>query len=280
MAQILFPVGRMIGGSLSKLFQSTDNAGAPKLDRTGQPAMRCSFGVAVKKGPEQHWNQTPWGREIWQAGVTGYPNGEYNAPTFAWKVVDGDSAIPNKKGKRPCDQEGYPGHWVIWFSQSWLPKKVNANGTQELTDPESIVSGYFVQVLGDCTDNKPSQSPGVYMNPVAVALSGFGERIVTADVDTTTVGFGAGPLPPGASVTPVGMTTPPAGMTPPPASAPPAMGGIVPAPEFLAPPPPPVKVEHVMAAKAGGVTYEAFVANGWTDAALIQNGYMLGDVPF
>jgi hypothetical protein len=59
------------------------------------------------------------------------------------------------------------------------------------------------------------------------------------------------------------------------------MGGIVPAPEFLAPPPPaaPVKVEHVMAAKAGGVTYEAFVANGWTDAALIQNGYMLGDVP-
>jgi len=59
------------------------------------------------------------------------------SPAFSWKVTDGDSPLPNKKGKRPCDQTGYAGHWVIWFSQGWLPKRVNADGTVEL--PEGAI---------------------------------------------------------------------------------------------------------------------------------------------
>ena len=212
MADILFPVGRMIGGSLAKLFPSTDNKGNPKLKADGTPQMRVNFGVAILKNGEDHWARTPWGALIWAAGTQGFPKGEYNAPTFAWKVIDGDSQIPNKKGNRPCDQTGYPGCWVIWFSQSWLPKKTNSNGTQELTDPEAIQAGYYVQVYASAEPNMSTESPGVYLNPIAVALSGYGERIAT-DVDTTKVGFG-GALPPGASPVPIGMTGPPVGGPP------------------------------------------------------------------
>lgn len=276
---ILFPVGRMIGGSLAKVFPATDSFGNPKKNAQGEAVNRCNFGVAIPKGPETAWWDTPWGKEIYKAGVEGFPKGEYRSHTFAWKVTDGDSNIPNKKGKLPCDQTGYRGNWVIWFSQSWLPKKVNANGTQELTEPDAIVPGYFIQVYGDVIGNQSDQSPGVYLNPVAVALVGYGERIAS-DVDTTAVGFGQGPLPAGASSTPIGMTNGPGpamGGPTPPAGPGPAMGmppGVTPAPDFLNGPPPPVR--YVMTPQAKG-TREQYHAANWTDELLIQHGLMVKD---
>jgi len=38
--------------------------------------------------------------------------------------------------------------------------------------------------------------------------------------------------------------------------------------------PPPVPQVHTMTAKAGGVSYEAFIAKGWNDEMLIAQGYM------
>ena len=267
---ILLPVGRMIGGSLEKLFPRKDNVGNPVYEKgTNIPQMRANFGVAIPKGPEQHWNQTAWGSQIYSIGVAAFPN-THKIATFAWKVKDGDSQIPNKKGNRPCDQEGHKGHWVLWFSQGWLPKKTNANGSQELTDPRAIIPGYYIQVYFDCTGNNSTQSPGVYLNPIAVALSGYGEPIATeSDVDTTTVGFG-GPLPAGATSIPLaGMASPaPLDMPPPP---PP----VVPAPDFLKVPP-----RKQLTPKAGSVTYDQMIAVGWTDKMLIEQGYMLEDIPF
>jgi cell division septation protein DedD len=47
-------------------------------------------------------------------------------------------------------------------------------------------------------------------------------------------------------------------------------------PSPSAPPPaPPATAEKVMTAKANGGTYEQFVANGWTDTMLVEQGYML-----
>ena len=282
MTEILFPVSRMIGGNLEKTFQATDSDNQPKT-KNGEPIMRCNFGVAIPKGPETHWNQTEWGAKIYNAAVTDFPNGEYNAPTFAWKITDGDSQIPNKRGNKPCDQTGYPGNWVMWFSQGWLPKKVNADGTQELTDPAAIVPGYFVQVLGEAVGNKSTQSPGVYLNPKAVALSGYGEPIKSKEtVDTTSVGFGGQPLPAGASATPLpGMTAPP---DPQVSVPPPAQGApVTPAHDFVTPgaagepPVPPIPaapVGPVMTAKAAGASYDSFIAKGWTDETLKSNGYM------
>lgn len=275
MPDILFPAGRMVGGNLDKLFPRTDSAGQPKLDRAGQPEMQCSFGYAIPKAGETDWRQTAWGKVIYETGAAAHPN-LVQSPAFSWKITDGDSQLPNKKGKRPCDQTGYSGHWVIWFSQGWLPKRVNADGTVELADG-AIQPGYYIQVFGSVAGNKlvPNGTPGVYLNPTAVALVGEGERIAT-DVDTTKVGFGGAALPPGAK--PVTAAAPqfatPAPTPAAPAPTPPV--AVVPNPAILqVPPTPPATPAPQMTVKAAGATYEQFVAQGWTDDMLRQQGYML-----
>lgn len=265
MPDILFPAGRMVGGNLDKLFPRTDSAGKPKVGTDGVPEMQCSFGFAIPKTGESHWSQTAWGKVIYDTGAAAHPN-LVQSPAFSWKITDGDSTLPNKKGNKPCDQTGYPGHWVIWFSQGWLPKRVNADGTVALPDG-AIQPGYYIQVFGSVAGNKlvPNGTPGVYLNPVAVALVGEGERIAT-DVDTTAVGFGGAALPPGAR--PVQAAAPQFAA---PAAPPPAP--VVPNPAILqVPPAAPVRT---MTAKAAGATYEQFVAQGWTDDMLRQQGYMV-----
>lgn len=288
MPDILFPPGRLVGGSVDKLTQRTENNGQPKVGKDGKPEMQCSFGVAIPKGPEQHWAQASWqhpqfgliewGKMIYDTGAAAHPN-LVASPAFSWKIIDGDSTLPNKKGKRPVDQTGYPGHWVIWFSQSWAPKRCNADGSIELPEG-SIKPGYYVQVFGSVAGNKlvPNGTPGVYLNPSAVALIGEGP-VIANDVNTTSVGFGSAPLPAGATpVQPavqgfVAPTTPAV-----PAPVPPQV--VQSRPEVLAPaaptpPAPPVPSGPVMTAKAGNVTYEAFRSQGWSDDQLRAEGYMV-----
>src|SRR5438094_4082754 len=218
---ILFPIGRLIGGSVSK-GDSTDSKGQPRVIKTGanagQPAVQFSFGVAFPKGAEQSWAQTQWGAAIYQAGVEGYPNGETQRPDFSWKVIDGDSQIPNKKGKKPCDQNGYRGHWIVWFSSMAAPKQYDIIGNRVGDAPRAlapgmeILPGYYVQVYGSAKDNKPSETPGVYVNHSMVALAGYGE-VISYGPDASEVGFGGAALPAGASTIPVGMSmVPPAAL--------------------------------------------------------------------
>lgn len=272
MSKILFPVGRMIGGSLYKPRPRTDNLGKPKLDAAGAPMTGFDFGVAIKKGAEASWQLTTWGAEIKKIGETAF-GAQSLAPTFAWKITDGDSVIPNKKGRIPRDQDGYAGHWVLWFSQSWAPDLCNADGTQKLTEPDSIMPGYFVQVYADVKDNgSKNPSPGVYLNPIAVALSGYGERIESSGVDTTSVGFGASGAVPGMSAVPVAamVAPPPAAAAAAPVAMPPAPP-ITPNPAILAPPPGPMLTP---AGVAAGGTYDNFKAAGWNDEQLRAQGYL------
>ena len=279
MPQILLPGGRLVGGSVEKLYPRTQADGkTSKLDAQGKPMMQVNFGVAIPKAGEQHWNQTDWGRQVWDIGAKAEPQ-MHMSPAFAWKVVDGDSQLPNKNGKIPSRQTGYAGNWIIWFSQGWAPKCVNADGT--VTLPEgSIVPGYYVQVFANIESNgaKAPNTPGLYMNPEAVALVGIGEKIAT-DVDTTAVGFGKCALPAGAQTVPqavVGFTPTAAAPVAPPVVTPnPAFMAVpsVPATPF-APPAPPAVPAHHMTAKANGATYEQMVALGWNDALLIQHGMM------
>src|SRR5574337_884244 len=90
MPDILFPAGRMVGGNLDKLFPRTEANGTPKLGKDGQPEMQCSFGFAIPKTGETHWNQTPWGKTIYDTGAAAHPN-LVASPAFSWKVIDGDS---------------------------------------------------------------------------------------------------------------------------------------------------------------------------------------------
>ncbi len=265
---IMFPPGRMVGGNLDKLFPRTEANGTPKIGKDGKPELQCSFGCAIPKGAESDWRQTEWGAKVFQVGQEAH-KAMVASPAFSWKITDGDSTIPNKKGKLPCNQVGYAGHWVIWFSQGWLPKKCNADGSAEITTEGAIVPGYYIQVFGAVMGNKlvPNGTPGVYMNPIAVALIGEGDKIAV-DVDTAAVGFGSAALPAGAR--PVAPAVA--------AFAPAAPVAVKPNPAILqvAPPAPPAPPAHVMTAATNGVTYEAYVAAGWTDEQLVSSGLMVG----
>lgn len=301
--ELLTPVGRLVQGSLYEP-QTTDAENRPLVYKSGpnagQNRVEFYFAIAIPKGGEQHWAQTVWGAKIYAVGQAGFPNGQFNSPTFAWKIKDGDSAIPNRAGRKPCDCEGFPGHWVLSFSSGFAPQILNADGTQQILEPNAINLGDYIQVFGSVNDNESQQQPGVFLNHSMVALAGYGKRIFVG-ADPKSVGFGAGvSLPAGASLTPVAQgfnpaptqaATPhslppmPANAAPMPASAAPLPTAPAPHYGILNPPAPavpapapalaPVAPVRTMTAQANGLTYEQYKASGWSDEQLIQHGYML-----
>jgi hypothetical protein len=216
---ILFPVGRIVAGSVSKP-NDTDNNGKPRVytsgPNIGKPRTTYDFAVAIEKtAGHTHWAQTEWGAKIYAVGAAAHPNA-YQSPGFAWKVKDGDSTIPNRKGNKPCDQDGFPGHWVLWFSSGYPVRTLRDNGTAPMP-AEEVKTGHYVQVFGSCAGNS-GETPGVYLNHNLVNWAYWGKEIASGP-DPRAVGFGVGvQMPAGASL------SPPAGSFAPPVPGTPAMG--------------------------------------------------------
>ena len=213
---IVSPVGRIIMGNLYTP-RTTDGNGNPIVyksgDKIGQPRPDFFFALAIPKGAEVaqphgplNWIHTPWGQKIYAAG-TAFLAHAGSLPTFAWKVGDGDSVVPNSKGNKLADREGAKGHWVLYFSGTTAPRLCNADGSAPLNEPDAILPGYFVQVAFTVKGNDRADKPGVYLNSQAVARQAYGEVIQTG-IDTASVGFGGAALPTGASAVPLaGMPT-------------------------------------------------------------------------
>ncbi len=272
---LLTPVGRLVQGSLYRV-STTDAQGNLKVYKTGtnkgQPRSDYFFAIAIAKNGA-HWETTEWGMKIKLAGTTAWPDGQYNVPTFKWKITDGDSAIPNQKGIAPCSKEGYPGHWVLNFSSTFQPTILNRDGTGIITEKDFINPGDYIQIAGTVSGNNATLNPGVYLNPSHVAFSAYGPRITSAfEVDPKTLGFGQSPLPQGASLTPVAAMTQVPG---------PAVATVVPPPypqilqPQVAPPPAAASRKQLLPHVTDG-TYESYIAAGWTDQTLIQHGKMAG----
>lgn len=261
MIEITTPVGRLVSGHPMVSHPVTDtNTGQPKMLKDGvTPQVSFYVGLAIPKGAEQAWNQTDWGQAIYNEGVAAWPNGEYGMPTFAWKITDGDSQIPNKKGKKPCEREGWPGHWIIQASNGFAVKGFHRgkyDPSQQIQRKEEIKTGDYIRLVISVKGNNPSQSPGVYLNPSMFELYQAGVEIVTenapdpqatfgavtgalpanAQIDTNMVAPGA-PVVPGAAPVPVATPIPTPGTAQAtPGAAPAAPGPVVtPAPDFLAP---------------------------------------------
>ena len=302
--QITTPVGRIVQGKLWEPQEVKDQKGVAKIGTDGKPLVDFYFALAIAKTPgHTHWTQTDWGRQVWEEGNRAHPTFAPH-PNFSWKVEDGDSQIPNKKSKRNCDREGFPGHWILKLRSGFAIPTYNADGSAPMP-ANAFTPGNFAQVLVSVKGNT-GDTPGVYLNPVMAALSGYGAEIVMGP-DASEAGFGAAPLPAGASAAPLAA---PAGLPPPPAPAyvapvlpqalptpavtaapavapaptflsSPAPVAVVPNPAFLAgpavaaPPPAPVVSAPQMTAAAGGATYEQFKANGWTDEAMRASGYLV-----
>lgn len=275
--KLLTPIGRLVQGSLYE-GQTTDAENRPLVHsngpKKGEAYKKWFFVIAIPKGPEKHWNETEWGKKIWGVGQSAFPNGQANSPTFAWKVKDGDSNIPNKRGNKLCDQEGFPGNWCLNFTGTYKPVVVNADGSQVLTEDNLVNLGDYIQVFGFIIDNKSQQQPGIFLNHSHVALAGYGKRIYRS-IDPKSVGFGGFPLPPGASSVPQeqGFNPDKTNQDIPP--VPTSSSPVEPAPyrDILNVPAAPPVVRKMTAA-AEGIPYEKWIEKGWNDQTLIQHGKM------
>ncbi len=281
MVQLKTPVGRIVAGSAHKV-KTKDGNGNPLVVKngpnTGQPRTEFYMGLAIPK-TDPGYNDIY--AAIYNEGRAGFPHlfdasGACILPTFAFKVVDGDSAIPNESGNKPCEKEGYPGNWVLNFSNGFAPgcyQYVEAEKRwAAMPDPTVIKRGDYAQVSFSIKGNQSTQRPGVYLNHDMVAFVGHGVEIITGPDPNQA--FGNAPaLPPGASATPLApsvgiapppvpsQAAPPVGIAPPP--APPA--GVTPAPDFLNTPAAPVKYQL----PDGSQHTEAdLLAAGWVQAQI------------
>lgn len=243
---ITSPVGRFVGGSVYKP-NTTDAEGRPLVVKNGpnkgQPRVDYYVALAIPKGGEPHWAHTPWGAKIWAVGNAAFPN-IAQSPAFAWKVVDGDSQIPNRNGKKPCDNEGWRGHWVIRLSGGFAPKvyRQENGGFVQVMEPDFCKPGHYMEVSFTVEGNGSAQQPGVYLNHSMICHRAFGPEIVFGP-DVNSAGFGQGALPAGASPVPLASAIPmpvaALAVMPPPAMpvAPPAIP-VAPVAGFVQLPPP------------------------------------------
>ena len=294
------PVGRIVQGSVY-IPKTKDGEGKLLVyktgDKIGQPRVDYYIALAVPKGPEKHWAETPWGSKIWAVAHKGFSQAQCTKPDFAWKITDGDSLEPNSKGTVPAKCEGFARSWILKFSGSQAPTLLRLNKmnkTETLIDKDGIMPGYWVEIACNVTDNESQQRPGVFLNHNMICLRAP-DDIIHTGVDPDSVGFGAAPLPPGVTVVPTKpvMASPEQAVPAVPLLVMPyfpnlnpeqAVPAVPPHPGILnqAPPPPPppppapvVQRQRIMTALAQGITYEQYITNGWNDTQLIQNGYML-----
>ena len=291
--KITSPVGRLVwssGGSLIK-GNSKNDEGKPYVYMTGPNAgetySKYDFGLAVPKDGRD-WRQTEWGSQIYAAGIAAWPGGQTGQAAFAWKVTDGDSTALNKANKRPCDKEGYPGHWVLSFQGTRPVRLYERAGERwvEHSNPAAVKNGFYLQVEFTVSGNNYPKSPGVYLNHNMAALIGYGPEIVSASGDPNAAGFGTGPIPAGVSMTPLAPSAPlpitgqasPPPLPPTSLPTPPVGQTVTPNTSYMAAPaappaPPPAPPARVML-PAATATYAEYRAAGWSDEQLVQHGMM------
>jgi hypothetical protein len=197
------PVGRVVWGHPAHAKQRMDDNNQPVIRANGEKAMQWSFGVAFTKADFQ--------QHIWpylaQEAATAYPNG---APqSFSWKYVDGDGV--DSKGLPFNQREGYAGCYILAIStELQAPPIYKFNGTKYDQLPgEAIKTGDYVSVGIDARVNVPTdpkKKSGLYINPKAVELVGYGTPIVSQGQADPNALFGGRQhqLPAGASATPIG----------------------------------------------------------------------------
>lgn len=261
MAELVTPEGRIVKGHPMK------RVGITKKNEAGQDVKKMIDGpngtqvqatetfvaFAIPKNGSTDWKTTPWGQVINAQALQDWPNGETNTPTFSWKIIDGDSQIPNKNMNKPCDQEGYPGNWVLILSTQ-IPYKCfkNGNYTDALIDVNEIKTGDYGRFKIVTTGNNAprGKTPGMYMNPVLFSMDREGALIVGTSEHNAADAFGGGAT----------TTQPPAAQAPAADVPPPPATDIV---DNAGNPPPPPAAEPMWI--YNGQPHPRSFFAGWTD---------------
>lgn len=210
--RIVWASGDVFKGKI-KVDQNTKQ---PIIDqKTGQPKMEYGFGLAVPKSAFAQMGPGEPG-EIWAASYEEaykiYPSRQM-PPDFAWKRKDGDTDI-DQNGVPFSQRTGYAGHIVFALTTSLPIKFFRFENGQNYQINEGIKCGDYVnvQVTVKAHPKIGQGKPGLYLNPNAVQLLGYGEEIINTPTGDQVFGTQAPALPPGASATPVapsGFIVPP-----------------------------------------------------------------------
>ena len=173
-----------------------------------------------------------------QAKANTFPSGFPRTSDVCFMPYD------DKYGGRDYYDARFAGWWVLSATakQDARPAVVDEN-RQPVIDPSRVYSGMVAYVsLGIAGYTAGTGGVGGFLNGVMITDEeppmGRLDNKPTVDQMFANVSTGSAPAP-----------------TP-------------------APPPAPVP-QKVMTEKAGGVSYEAFIAQGWSDEQLVANGYMI-----
>lgn len=219
--------GRLVGGHPMVANARKDDSGAVLRQQDGVTPRTSTFiAVAVPKTPGvTDWRMESWGQTFQKEAQEGWNLGEWQHPTFAWKVTDGDSTIPKKPfggkpGRIPAQCEGYPGHWVVSCSTELGIKCYHLGKygpMDQIQNKDEIKAGDYCRVLVSVKGNKPSKSPGLYVNPTLFELSRAGQRIVLDGGPDAAEAFGgSAPVLPANGAFDTSVSPPPVNAAPPP----------------------------------------------------------------
>lgn len=268
--------GRFIMGDLYKANPKTDSQTQKPVLKDGQPVMQFFFGLAIPKTVAD-FKAEPQLQAMCAEAIRQYPGQQHTWPSFAWKIEDGD--LPNQKGRK---YEHAAGCWLLKF-QTQIPFKKFAHNGSAWVETDQIRCGDYVQVQFSYASNGnagTNKTPGMYLTPLQIAFSKRGQEIVnTPEVDPNSAGFTPGEVLEGAAA--AGFTPPAQQQVAPaaaqqqvaPAAVQQAAAPVVPNHDFVAPPP--ATTGPVMTAKAGGATWDQFVAKGWTEQMAREQGYIV-----
>lgn len=231
--QITTPIGRVVQGDVFEA-QTKNMAGQRLVDSRGNPRVQYFVAVAVPKA-----EAAAIVAAIKKEADAGFRDGEPSRDNFSWKYVDGDSAAENRRGNRPCDQEGFAGCYVFKFSSGFAPEVFDTSNS-ELIDPASIKRGDYVRIAATIKANGSQQYPGVYLSHRAVQFVRSGEPI-RSGVDAESLFGSPAPAPAPAPHDPV---------PPPPAAGPRMAEGCV-------------------------YTYDQLADQGWTDDQMRAAGHLI-----
>jgi hypothetical protein len=231
-AAVRFPLARIVQGDLYNP-DDTDIDGKKRVyeaghSKAGQPKWTYFFAIAVPKTRAAWWEEA-WGAPILQLGQQSWPQGQWQQPTFAWKIQDGDSTTPNRKGRVNARTEGMAGCWIVNLSSSIAPKvwEVANGGFVALPQKDLVKCGYYVEVNANLQSNERASNPGLYINHEHVVYRGGGPAdVISVSTPVSTLGFGTAALPAGVQVASLGGSSPTPGAAPGmPAAGTPAMPG-------------------------------------------------------
>ena len=249
--EVTTPVVRLVQGN--PFSESTKDAeGRPLLTKDGSPRKEYFIAVAIRKD-DPEWPAIH--NKMIAVAAAAWPDA-HKSPSFSWKLTDGDSTVPNLKGKRPCDQEGFPGHWILKM-RTGIPIRVSKDrGTVQIIDRNQVKCGDYFRVHFLIRANTSQSKPGIYLNPDMMDFDREGAAIVSGPDSAAVFGGTAQAQVPAATAAPAPMPVapPPSAVTTPP-----------PAREFLTPP-----AERRRVYNGSSYPESHLRQSGWTDAQINQ----------